>query len=135
MPSWNTAVAPVWGRGRVRVGMYLGAAMLLVVVTGFWAYDQGGLLWFLLILLLPVGALLAGLVPVGIGFAVSSVLRQRRLLTWRHGRPFGVYVVLLMLVWAIFQIAPIVSRSSERSMIANFHRHEAEFHRLAEMAE
>lgn len=127
-----------WHRERpvapLRLAIILAVVTLLGVVAGLWLEDQGGLVWFLLMPLELAGAVVAALVVGNLGYAAAIVLRHRRLFTWKLASPFVVYALLGVAIWAATAVAPLVARTSERAMLANFARHEAQFRRLAEMA-
>jgi hypothetical protein len=127
---WRGSLRPAMGWG-----VAASTACLLAVIAGLWLNDQGGALWLLLIPLFLVGVVLLAVVVVGLGFALGTVIRQRRALGWPAFAPLVLYTGAAVATWGAFQVTPLVSRISDEAMIANFARHEAEFQRMVEMAE
>jgi hypothetical protein len=104
-------------------------------VVAYWLNDQGGMFWLVLLPFALIVVVVFGLTLLAFGYTVGTLISRRRSLVRRHARPFAVYLVSAVMVWGIFQGAPLVSRITDQSMIANFHRHRAEFEQLAEMAQ
>jgi hypothetical protein len=107
----------------------------LMIAARLWLEEQGGVPWLLVVPLMLIGLPIVGLTIVGLGYVVGAALRDWRVLRREAFRPLAAYLMVALTVWGIFQVAPLLSRTSDQAMIANFRRHESEFRRLAEMAQ
>lgn len=131
----------LWGRAwgspgtAFRWAMICAALILAAVVSGAWLDDQGGALWLLLLPLALLGVVLIAVALCGLGYALGAAIRHRRTDRWLLARPFATYVVLVAAIWSIWWLAPLLSRTSDRAMIANFEQHQAEFRQIVALAD